>query len=114
MNADAIPILVVFAGTVIVVMAAIELGNRLGQVMHRRGHDDKDSTISTMSGAILGLAAFMLAFTFAIVSERYDTRKGWFVMTPLPSALPGNGRTFCPKRIAARQRRCCGSTSICA
>ena len=44
--------------------------------MHGRGHDDKDSATSTISGAILGLSAFMLAFTFAIVAERYDTRKG--------------------------------------
>jgi len=76
MNFDSIPIAVVFVGTIIIVMAAIELGDRVGLAMHRRSHDDKDSSISTISGAILGLAAFMLAFTFAIVSERYDARKG--------------------------------------
>jgi hypothetical protein len=76
MNFDAIPIAGIFAGTVIVVMAAIELGHRLGLANHRRGHDDKDSATSTISGAILGLAGFMLAFTFAIVAERYDARKG--------------------------------------
>lgn len=75
MNFDAIPVAVIFAGTVIVVMAGIELGHRLGLVMHRRAGDDKDSTTSTISGAVLGLAAFMLAFTFAIVAERYDARK---------------------------------------
>ena len=43
--------------------------------MHLRARDDKDLPISTIAGSLLGLAAFMLAFTFAIVSERYDTRK---------------------------------------
>lgn len=76
MNFDAVPIAVIFAGSVIVVMGSIELGHRLGFAMHGRGHDDKESATSTISGAILGLAGFMLAFTFAIVAERYDTRKG--------------------------------------
>ncbi len=76
MNFDATPIAAIFVGTIIVVVAAIELGDRLGLAMHRRSHDDKDSSISTISGAILGLSAFMLAFTFAIVAERYDARKG--------------------------------------
>ncbi len=76
MNFDAVPIAIVFAGTVLIVMASIELGNRLGAAMHRRGHEDKDSPISTISAAILGLAGFLLAFTFAIVADRYDARKG--------------------------------------
>jgi len=75
MNFVAMPVVVVFAGTVLVVMLAIELGHRLGLVMHRRGYEDKDSPISTISAAILGLSGFLLAFTFAIVADRYDARK---------------------------------------
>ena len=43
--------------------------------MHRRSEDEKESPVSAIAGAILGLAAFMLAFTFAIVSERHDTKR---------------------------------------
>jgi hypothetical protein len=35
MDVDAIPISVIFAGRIIVVMASIELGHRLGLAMHR-------------------------------------------------------------------------------
>ena len=76
MRIDAIPIWAVFAATIVVVMAAIEAGYRLGQAMHRRSEDERESPVSAIAGAILGLAAFMLAFTFGIVAERYDARKG--------------------------------------
>ena len=85
MSIDAIPIWGVFAATIIVVMVAIEVGYRLGHAMHRRSEDEKESPVSAIAGAILGLAAFMLAFTFGIVSERHDARRGWCAMRPLPS-----------------------------
>jgi hypothetical protein len=76
MGMDTVPIWAIFAGTVGVVLAAIEVGYRLGHAMHRRSADEKESPVSAMAGAILGLTAFMLAFTFGIVSDRYDARKG--------------------------------------
>lgn len=75
MGIDAIPIWAVFAGTIVVVMVAIEAGYLLGRVMHRRSEDEKESPVSAIAGSILGLAAFMLAFTFGIVSERHDHKK---------------------------------------
>ncbi len=75
MRIDAIPIWALFAGTIIVVMVAIEVGYRLGHAMHRRSEDEKESPVSAIAGAILGLAAFMLAFTFDIVSERHDAKR---------------------------------------
>jgi len=75
MNLDAVPIWVFFAGTVVFVMAFIEVGYRLGNVAHRKSKAEKESPISGVAGAVLGLSAFMLAFTFAIVAERYDARK---------------------------------------
>jgi hypothetical protein len=75
MSFDTMPVWVIFAGTIVVVMGSIELGNWLGQAMYRRSYDDKDSPAGATIGPVLGLAAFMLAFTFAIVSDRYDSRK---------------------------------------
>src|SRR5689334_7999454 len=76
MRMDDVPIWAVFSATIVVVMAAIESGYRLGQAMHRPSEDEKESPVAAIAGAVLGLAGFMLAFTFGIVSERYDARKG--------------------------------------
>ena len=76
MRIDSIPIWALFVGTIIIVMLAIEAGYRLGRVAHRRSEDEKESPVSAIAGTILGLAAFMLAFTFGIVSERHDAKKG--------------------------------------
>jgi hypothetical protein len=73
---DAIPLWAHFAGTILVVMVSIEAGYQLGQIAHRRSEDEKESPVSVFAGAVLGLVAFMLAFTFSIVSDRYDARKG--------------------------------------
>jgi hypothetical protein len=76
MNLDWVPIWVFFIGTILLVMAFIEVGYRLGSVAHRKSAEEKETPISGVAGAVLGLAAFILAFTFAIVAERYQTRKG--------------------------------------
>jgi hypothetical protein len=76
MSIDTIPLGVLFAGTILVLVMAIEAGHRLGHAAHRRSEDEKESPVSAMVGAVLGLAAFMLAFAFGIVSDRYDAKKG--------------------------------------
>jgi len=76
MSMDSTPVLLLFAATSIVVAMAIELGYRMGCTAHRTSEDEKESPVSAISSTILGLLAFILAFTFAIVSDRYDARKG--------------------------------------
>jgi hypothetical protein len=75
MSIDAIPIWALFAATVLIVMTSIEIGYRAGDAVHRRSDNEKESPVSAMAGAVLGLAAFMLAFTFGIVAERHDSKK---------------------------------------
>lgn len=75
MNFDNIPIWILFVGMTLVVMVFIEAGYRLGCLSHQRSEDEKESPVSAIAGTILGLVAFMLAFTFGIVSNRYDARK---------------------------------------
>lgn len=75
MNMDGLGIIGVFSATILVVIAAIEGGYRLGAVVHRRSADEKESPASTIAGSVLGLLAFILAFTFGIVTDRYDVRK---------------------------------------
>jgi hypothetical protein len=74
-NLDAIPTGILFVITVVVVVVSIEAGYRLGQSARRRSEDEKESPISAISGTIFRLLAFILAFTFGIVSPRYDARK---------------------------------------
>ena len=61
--------------TVALVMIPISLGQRLGGRARRRSEGIGDAPIGSVVGASLGLLAFMLAFTFQIVANRYDTRK---------------------------------------
>lgn len=75
MTLDSVPIWLFFFGTVLLVMLFIEAGYRLGNGAHRKSEDEKESPISGVAGAVLSLAAFVLAFTFAIVADRYDARK---------------------------------------
>jgi hypothetical protein len=78
MSFDDIPLWVLFVVTMGVVMASIEVGLRAGRRSRLRSRDseeEKEGAVSGMSGAILGLTAFILAFTFSLVGDRYDTRK---------------------------------------
>ena len=70
---DAIPIWVLFVGAILLVMVSIEAGYRLSR---RRSECEKEAAASAIAGSVLALLAFMLAFTFGIVADRYDTRKG--------------------------------------
>lgn len=75
MNLDFIPIWILFPGTVLIVMLSLEMGYHLGHRSRRKSNDEKEAPISAIVGSMLGLVAFMMAFTFGIVSGRYDARK---------------------------------------
>jgi hypothetical protein len=75
MGFDGISIWVVFATAILLVLAFVEAGYRLGNAMRLRSENEKESPVSAIAGTILGLAAFMLAFTFGIVSDRHAARR---------------------------------------
>lgn len=72
---DYLPVWVLFFVTVGLVMGAGEIGFRMGRSVRGKTEDERESPASSISGVILGLQAFMLAFTFGIVSDRYDSKK---------------------------------------
>jgi hypothetical protein len=72
---DAIPLWGVFVIVVMLVLAAIEGGYRLGRYRLHRSDTEKEAPVGAMAAATLGLLAFMLAFTFGIAASRFDTRK---------------------------------------
>src|SRR6187399_1003979 len=72
---DALPLWGLFFTVIVLVLAAIEGGYRLGLYRHSRAGDEKEAPVGAMVGATLGLLAFMLAFTFGMAASRFDSRK---------------------------------------
>jgi hypothetical protein len=59
----------------IAVLIPVLIGQYYGLYVKRKSTDVKEAPVGSVVGAALGLLAFMLAFTFQIVSNRYDARK---------------------------------------
>jgi hypothetical protein len=75
MSMQSISIWLIALATISIVLLSIEVGYRLGKNIQRRTNLEKESPVAVISGAILGLLAFMLAFTFGILYNRFDARK---------------------------------------
>jgi hypothetical protein len=54
---------------------ATEAGFLIGRRSQSTTNDHSRSQIYTIQGAVLGLLALLLGFTFAMAMSRYDTRK---------------------------------------
>ena len=74
-DVSTVPLPIWSAATLLVVVAAIEAGYRLGSAAHARASGEKELPVSSIAATILALLAFLMAFTFGIVSNRYDARK---------------------------------------
>jgi hypothetical protein len=75
MPIDYLPTWVFFLLSVGLVILAVETGFRLGRKVLSKNTDESQPTASSIASVILGLQAFMLAFTFGIVANRYDARR---------------------------------------
>src|SRR5262245_65606696 len=69
-----IPILGVFVGTLLLVLACVEGGSRWAKKRQAR-RLEKEAPVGAMVGAALGLLAFLLTFTFGIAADAYHARK---------------------------------------
>ena len=72
---DLIPLWCFFLMTVLVGMLSVEVGYRIGKSGHAHSPDEKDAPAAAMVASILGLLAFILAFTFSMAAARFDTRR---------------------------------------
>lgn len=72
---DAIPIWGVLPLAVAFGLLTVEAGFRYGIVRRKRAIDEKDAPLAAMVAALLGLLAFMLAFTFSLAASRFDARR---------------------------------------
>ncbi|MFM8477861.1 MAG: hypothetical protein ACKOEO_18920 [Planctomycetaceae bacterium] len=71
---DYLPIWALFSCTFGVVLAAIELGYRIGRVRRLRFADELESPVAAIVAAALGLLGLILAFTFGLAAARFDAR----------------------------------------
>jgi hypothetical protein len=71
---DAIPLVGLFISIILLVLLCAEGGYRLGKYRGRQVQE-KEAQVGEMITAMLGLLAFVLAFTFGLAAARFDTRR---------------------------------------
>ena len=64
-------LLTIFLAGVVLLLAASEVGRRIGLHAAARG----GGNVSTLESAVLGLMALMIGFTFAMALSRFETRR---------------------------------------
>lgn len=72
---DALPLWGVFVFTLVLVLAAVEIGYLGGRRRHRRVTGEKEGPVGAMVGSTIGLLALMLGFTFSFAANRFDVRR---------------------------------------
>jgi hypothetical protein len=59
----------------LILLGMTEVGFRFGRQLHRRKDEALKGQIGGIQGAILGILALLLGFTFAMAMNRYETRR---------------------------------------
>ena len=59
----------------VLLVVVTELGYRFGLKLHQADDGARKGQIAGIEGAILGLLALLLGFTFALAVQRYETRR---------------------------------------
>jgi hypothetical protein len=65
----------VFVFSLLLVLASVEVGYRLGRRRHARAQDEKEGPVGAIVGSALGLLAFLLGFTYSFAGGRMDARR---------------------------------------
>ncbi|MBU6455466.1 MAG: DUF4239 domain-containing protein [Cyanobacteria bacterium REEB67] len=72
---DSLPLLALFGAVFLISLGCAEGGYRLGAWRAKKGSTEPPAPLGTIVAAILGLLAFMLAFTFNVALTRFDDRR---------------------------------------
>jgi len=72
---DWIPLWLFLPLAVVVGLLCLEVGYRFGIWRRVHASEEKDAPVAAMAGSILGLLAFMLAFTFSLAASRFNDRR---------------------------------------
>lgn len=70
-----LPLWLFYVITAGIVFFSILAGFGIGRNFRKRNKGESEAPIGTIVGAMLGLLAFILAFTFGMASSRFDARK---------------------------------------
>jgi hypothetical protein len=73
---DYIPLWALCGTTVVLIFVAVEAGFRVGRWRQRRAEHEKETPVGAIVAAILGLPAFLIAFTFGMAASRFEARRG--------------------------------------
>ena len=72
---DRIPLVGVYFFTMTIVLGAVAAGYCTGAWQSKRGATQGEGAIGSTVAAMLGLLAFLMAFTFGATASRFDTRR---------------------------------------
>ncbi len=72
---DSLPLWGIFTTVFLGSLLFAECGFRLGQWRNQKGQQEPQAPLGTIVASILGLLAFMLAFTFNVALQRFDDRR---------------------------------------
>jgi len=72
---DSLPLWAVFGTTLVLIFLALEAGFWFGKWRQRRSAQEREAPVGEIVAAVLGLLAFLLAFTFGMAASRFDTRQ---------------------------------------
>jgi hypothetical protein len=72
---DLFPLWTILPVSIVVGLLSVELGYRVARYRLRHDEAEKESPVTGMVGAALGLLAFMLAFTFGLAGSRFEDRR---------------------------------------
>jgi hypothetical protein len=90
-------------------LAFCEVGFRIGlRYTQQRTPRGKDRFVG-IQGAVLGLLSLLLAFTFAMAVDRYDTRRGLVLKEANAIGTTTSAPRFCLTRHRLQLGTCCGT-----
>jgi hypothetical protein len=71
-----LPLWALFVLTLLLCMSAVEGGAALAGIVLRHKHEkEPEAPLGSLVGSVLGLLAFILAFTFGMTASRFDARR---------------------------------------
>jgi hypothetical protein len=70
-----IPIFAAYLGSALIIYIAFEVGFRISKNLQKKGKIDDTQGLGHISAGLLGMLAFVLAFTFSMAAGHHDLRK---------------------------------------
>jgi hypothetical protein len=72
---ETLPAGIIYIAVVLVLLVSCEIGYRLGDRARSRQDKEAPASLAPMVGGLLGMLAFVLAFTFSIAAQLHELRK---------------------------------------